>query len=41
MTRLEEVEKVLEAVCGIYWDDCSKCPHQAECEEYAHLSERQ
>lgn len=37
MARLEELEKVLETVCGKYEDDCSKCPRQKECEEYSHI----
>lgn len=37
MTRLEELEKVLEAVCGQYENDCSKCPKKSECEEYSHI----
>lgn len=37
MTRLEELENILEAVCGQYEDDCSRCPYQKECEEYAHI----
>ena len=32
--RIKELEKELEKVCGTYENDCSKCPKQAECEEY-------
>ena len=35
--RIEELEKELEKVCGTYENDCSKCPKQAECEEYCKL----
>lgn len=34
MTRLEELEKILEAVCGQYENDCNNCPKKRECEEY-------
>lgn len=37
LERIEELEKELEKVCGTYETDCSKCPKQAECKEYAHL----
>lgn len=37
MTRLEELEKVLETVCKQYENDCSKCPKKSECEEYSHI----
>lgn len=37
MTRLEELERILESVCGQYEDDCSKCPKQAECKEYSQI----
>ena len=37
MTRIEELKKELEKVCGTYENDCSKCPKQAECEEYCKL----
>lgn len=40
MTRLEELEKKLNGICGTYEDDCSKCPCRKECEEYAYLSEK-
>lgn len=36
MTRLEELEKILSEVCEEHEKDCSKCPRQVECEEYAH-----
>lgn len=35
--RLEELENLLDAECGKYESDCSKCPHQKECEEYIKL----
>lgn len=35
--RIELLEKELEEVCGAYEKDCSKCPKQAECEEYCKL----
>lgn len=41
MTRMEELEKILESVCGTYEDDCSKCPYYKECEEYAHIYKQQ
>lgn len=37
--RLEELEKELTKVCGTYENDCSKCPKQAECEEYCRLTQ--
>lgn len=37
MTRLEELEKKLNEVCGTYENDCSKCPCQKECKEYCKL----
>jgi hypothetical protein len=37
VTRTEELEKILESVCGTYENDCSKCPRQKECEEYCKL----
>lgn len=40
MKRIEELEKELIKVCGTYEDDCSKCPKQAECEEYCKLSQK-
>lgn len=39
MTRLEELEKILESVCEQYEDDCSKCSRRKECEEYSHIHE--
>ena len=39
MERIIELEKILEDVCGNYENDCSKCPRQAECEEYCKLSQ--
>ena len=35
--KLEELEKVLETVCGQYENDCSKCPKQSECNEYSRI----
>lgn len=37
MTRIEELEKILESVCGNYENDCSKCPRQKECDEFCKL----
>ena len=37
--RIIELEKILSEVCGQYENDCSKCPRQAECEEYCKLSQ--
>lgn len=37
MTKIEEIEKILEAVCGQHENDCGKCPKQKECEEYSHI----
>lgn len=37
MTRLEELEKILENVCRQYENDCSKCPNQKERDEYCRL----
>ena len=39
MKRIEELEKELTKVCGTYENDCSKCPKQAECEEYCKLAQ--
>ena len=36
--RIKELEKILNAECGKYENDCSKCPRQKECEEYCKLS---
>ncbi len=41
MTRTEELEKMLEKVCGQYEDDCNRCPRRKECEEYCHSCEDQ
>lgn len=35
--RLEELERNLIADCEKYELDCSKCPHQKECDEYIKL----
>lgn len=37
MTRLKELEKILEKVCGQYENDCGKCPKRKECEEYSRI----
>lgn len=37
MTRIEELENILETVCEQHENDCSKCPRQKECEEYYRL----
>ncbi len=37
MTRLEELEEILETVCGQYDSDCNNCPKRKECDEYSHL----
>ncbi len=39
--RIKELEKKLDEVCGIYDEDCSKCPYQKECDEYAQLHNNQ
>ena len=36
--RLFELFEILDKVCGLYENDCSKCPKQLECEEYCKLS---
>jgi hypothetical protein len=36
--RIEQLEQELEAVCGTYEQDCSKCPKQKECNEYIHAN---
>lgn len=41
MERIKELEKELEKVCGKYENDCSKCPKQAECEEYCKLEQEE
>lgn len=35
--RLKELEQKLEKECGKYENDCTTCPHKAECDEYAEL----
>lgn len=40
-TRFEELEKILENECEKHENDCSKCPHKKECEEYGKLYESQ
>jgi hypothetical protein len=37
MEKIKELEDLLESVCETYEDDCSKCPYQAECDEYSYL----
>lgn len=37
MTRFEELERLLTGECGKYDTDCSRCPHQKECEEFSKL----
>jgi hypothetical protein len=37
MERIKELEQILTPVCEEHWQDCSKCPKQAECEEYQRL----
>jgi hypothetical protein len=32
MERIEEFEKELTEVCGIYESDCSRCPKKTECD---------
>lgn len=39
--RIKELEEKLDKVCGIYDEDCSKCPYQKECDEYTHLYSNQ
>lgn len=39
MERIEELEKKLTEVCGNYENDCSKCPKQAECEDFRKLAQ--
>lgn len=38
MTRLEELENMLERECPKYDEDCTTCPHSKECNEYSHLA---
>lgn len=35
--RLKELEELLNKNCEKYEDDCTTCPHRAECEEYIRL----
>ena len=35
--KIEELENILESVCGQYENDCSKCPRQKECEKYSNI----
>ena len=36
--RIVELVEILEKVCGLHGNDCSKCSKKAECEEYCKLS---
>lgn len=36
--RIDELEKLLNAECDKYENDCSKCPYCKECDEYCRLS---
>ena len=38
--RIIELEKELMEVCPHFDTDCTKCPKQAECDEYARLAEK-
>lgn len=38
--RLKELEKLLNKNCKKYEDNCSKCPHHTECEEYSRLRQK-
>ena len=33
--RIEELEKLLNAECGKYENNCNDCPFQKECDEYS------
>ena len=35
--KIKELEALLEAVCPKYEDDCTKCPHSKECDQYAKM----
>lgn len=37
--RLAELETILNEECGKYENNCGKCPHCTECEEYSKLSQ--
>ena len=37
MTRLEELEEILEKVCSQYEANCDRCPKRKECNEYLNL----
>ena len=37
--RLIELETLLTSECGKYENDCTKCPYNEKCNEYARLSE--
>lgn len=39
MNRMEELEKILEGECEKYETDCTKCPYQKECNEYAEMNQ--
>ena len=38
--RFAELETLLNAECGKYENDCTKCPYQKECEEYSKLYQK-
>lgn len=35
MTRLEELEELLNVECPKYESDCTTCPYAKECKEYS------
>lgn len=37
--RLIELETLLTSECGKYESDCTRCPYNEKCNEYARLSE--
>ena len=37
MTRLNELENLLENECHKYDSNCSACPYFKECKEFSHL----
>ena len=41
MTRLEELEEILEKVCSQYEANCDRCPKRKECNEYSNLYSEQ
>lgn len=40
MTSEKELEEKLNEVCGMYEDNCDKCPYAKECDEYARLQRK-